>query len=148
MSPCHFVAHLDFALLSDINPDYHICPRWQFITLFTGEQPDINYPTFFTIGNSQGVVADITGFFTKDGAEEFFFGGLVRFTLGSNFSHENIPSIYPRPNADNALFIQLSEGIFTNVGNFYGDFFGYEFGLSGFDLVFFDVNGSIDIFLD
>src|SRR5205085_7913316 len=49
--------------------------------------------------------------------------------------------------ADNAILVKIGQGALADVGNVAREFFAAQLSLADFDVVFFDVNRSEDIFL-
>ena len=72
--------------------------------------------------------------------EQFFFRREFGLALGADFAHENVVGADPRPHADNAVFIKVSEHLFGDVGNVASEFLASEFRLSYLDIKGVDVN--------
>ena len=145
MTTCHLVTNLNLALLGDIDADDHVCSRGKLIALFTSKHAHVNNATLFTVRHTQGVITNITSLFTENCSQEFFFRWLIGFTFRRDLTNKDFTRTDPSTNANNALFIKVTQRIFTDVRNFTGDFFGTEFGLSCFNFVFFNVNRSVHI---
>jgi hypothetical protein len=108
--------------------------------IFAGINFNIDNLAPFTVGNAEGGVLDLAGLFTEYSTQQFFFGRELRLALGSNLSDEGIVRADFSADADDAIFIELSEALLSDVGNITGYFLGAELGITGFDLVFIDMD--------
>ena len=142
VTTCHLIAFRNLTFLSDMNAYLFVYARGQFIAVFAAEHFNANDFTSFTVGNTQGAVANFTSFFTEDCTEQTFFSGKFSFAFRSNFTNQNIARAYFSTNADNATFIQIFQSFFRNVGDFAGDFFFTQFGIASIAVVFFNMNRS------
>ena len=68
--------------------------------------------------------------------------------LGGYLAHQNIAGTHFGAHTDNTALVQFLEDIFTHVGNIPGDLLRSELGVSGFDLIFLDVDRGVNIVPD
>ena len=130
------------------------------IVLFDGKGPfvlfarpaiehlDVNDDALHTRRNLEGGVFYITGLFAEDGPQEFFFRRELRFSLGSDFSHQDVVRLNSRPDADDAAFVKIAQHFFADIGNVAGDFFRAELCVAGDNLKLFNMDGRENVFLD
>ena len=98
------------------------------------------------MGQTEGGVAHFSGFFTEDGSKQFFFGTEIRLAFGRNLTDQNIFGFNFSADVDNAVFIEIFDSVFPDVGNIAGDFFRAEFGFSRLAFMFLNVNGGVFVF--
>src|SRR5439155_10298389 len=67
-------------------------------------------------------VFNIAGFFTEDGAQQFFFRSELRFALWRHFADQNVTRLYGRANANNAALIEVTQERFGDIWNISSDF--------------------------
>jgi len=95
-------------------------------------------------GLERGVL-DVAGFFTKDGLEEFLFGGGIALTLGSHLADQNVAGEDLGSGADDAVLIEVFGGLFGDVGNFTGQFLFAALGVAHLQLELLDVDRGEDV---
>ena len=108
--------------------------------MLSGVDANVHDPSTLSAGNTQGVVANVTGFLTKDGSEKLLFRRLVGLTFGSDFADQNVAALYEGSDADDSHLIKVAKAFFSNIGKFPGDLFGTKLGLTGFNLVLLDMH--------
>ncbi len=140
----HFVAFTDFSLLCDSDADHTVHAGSQFI-LAAIEFPYAYHFAEFTMRHAQGCIADFSFLVAENGAEETFFRGQFGFTLRGDFADQDVPRSYVGTRTNDTVFIQVFLGIFGNGRQFTGDFFRSQFGIAGIAVIFFNMNGSIQV---
>src|SRR4029077_19632899 len=93
-------------------------------------------------------VANVAGFFSEDGAQQFFFGRERGFALRSHLAHENIAGTDSGADANHAAFIEVPEECLADVGDIASDLLGAELGVARLDFILFDVDGSVVVLFD
>ncbi len=88
-------------------------------------------------------VANVSGFFTENSAQQLFFRSQRGFALGRYFADQNVAGLYDGADADNAAFVKVAKERFADVGNVASDFFRTELGITGFDFVVLDVDRGV-----
>src|SRR5437763_1896671 len=68
VTPGHFVANADLALLGNADPHDNIHTIGHFVASFTSEYLDIDNFAAFTMGHTQRAIFDFAGLFAEDGA--------------------------------------------------------------------------------
>src|SRR5579864_5206805 len=119
-----------------------------FLGALAAENLHVYHGAFDTRPAVQRSVANISGFFTENGAQQLFFRRKSGFTLRRYFADQNISGANRCADADDAAFVQIAEECFADVGNIPGDFFGAEFRVASLDFIFLNVNRSVVVVLD
>ena len=88
----------------------------------------------------QARVANFTGFFTEDGAQEALFWGQFGLALRADLADQHIARGHIGTHADDAAIVEVRHDVFTQVGNVTGNFFWPELGVARVDFVFLHVN--------
>ena len=68
--------------------------------------------------------------------------------LGVTLPTRISPGLHLGADADDAALVEVLQGVFAHVGDIPGDLFGAQLGVAGVALVFLDVDGGEDVFLD
>ena len=144
----HLVADADLTLGGNVAPNQFVDSRRQLVAVFSGEYLYVYDDSGFPMGNLQGGIPDFPGFFTEDGPQQSFFCSQLCLSLGGDFTDQDIGRVDFRTDADDSFFVQIPEGIFTDVGNIPGDFLRTQLGIPGFRFIFFNMNGGQGVFHD
>ena len=144
----HLVAHLNFALLRDIDADEFVYARFEFVFILSREHFDVHDDAAFAVRNAEGGISDLSRLFAENGAQQSFFGRKLRFALGGNFADENIAALHFRADAHDAFLVEIFQRVVAHVGNIARDLFLPEFGIPCLRFVFLDVNGGEHVVLD
>ena len=148
MASGHLVAHGDLPLLGDVDPDHLVDVRRKLVGIFTGEYLDIHNNAVFAVGNLQGGVPHLSGLFAEDGPQQAFLRDKLGLALGGDLAHQDIAGAHLRAYADNAVFVQVDQGVLGDVGDIPGNLLRAQLGVAGFQLVFFNVNGRVSVLTD
>ena len=101
------------------------------------------------VRNTQGGIANLACLFAEDGAQQAFFGGQLGFALRRDLTDQNIAGVNLRTDTDDAVARQgRCSSIFADVRDIAGNLFRAELGISGFNLIFLDMDGGINIVAD
>ena len=99
------------------------------------------------MGYPQGSVFYLTGLFTEDSAEQFFFCRELSLTLGADLSNQDVTRVDLSADADDAVFIQFAETLFSYIGDITGNLFRAKLGITSFNLMFLNMDrGEFIIF--
>src|SRR5690606_34894806 len=118
-----------------------------FFDAVTGKHLYVNNGTGGTGLNAQRGVFHVGGFFTEDGAQQFFFRRQLGFALRRYLAHQNVARLHFRTDVHNAGFIQLVQGRLAHVRNIGGDFFRTQLGVTRHTGQFLNVDGGQAVFL-
>src|SRR5690606_37309771 len=83
----------------------------------------------------------------EDSPQELLFGGQFSLALGRDLADQNIARRYFRADADDAVFVQILQRIFTDVGDVAGDLFRPQLGFARFDLMLLNMDRGVLVFL-
>ena len=98
-------------------------------------------------GHAEGGVFYVSGFFTKNGAEETFFRSEFGLGFRSDFADEDVAGFHFGADTHDSIHTQILECFFADVGNIPGDFLRPELGIAGTDFEFLNVNGGVNVLL-
>ena len=144
MAARHLIADLKLSLLGNVAADNLVYAGVEFIAVFAGEFLNLNNNSVFAVGNTQGGVPDFPCLFAEDCAKKSFLRGELGFALGGNLSDEDIAGVNLCADADNTSFVKILERV-ADIRNIVGDFFGTELRVTGFKLIFFNVDRCVHI---
>ena len=100
------------------------------------------------VGHAQGGVAHLLGLLAEDRVQQLELGGGVRLALRGDLAHEDGAGLHRGADADDALLVELLEGVLVGVGDVAGDLLGPELGLPHLDGELLDVDGGERVVLD
>src|SRR5579863_7789255 len=112
---------------------------------FAGEDFYIHDHAFDSRRTVERRVANVSGFFTENGAQQLLFRGQLGFALGRDLTYQNVALLHSRANADHARFIKIAQHGLADVGNVASNFFRPQLGIAGFDFEFLDMDGGVVI---
>ena len=148
VTACHLVAHLDLTALGDIHPDHHVDAGAQLVAVFTGENLGIHNDAALAVGDLQRGVPDFPGLLTEDSPQQPLLGGEVGLALGGDLAHQDVAGADLGADADDAVLVQVLQGVLAHVGDIPGDLLGAQLGIPGVDLVLLNVDGGVQILPD
>ena len=94
------------------------------------------------MGHLQGGVADFSGLLAEDGPQQPLLGGQLGLALGGNLANQVVAGVDLSAHADNAVLVQILQGILAHVGDIPGDLLGSQLGVPGLGLMLLDVDGG------
>ncbi len=100
------------------------------------------------VGHLQGGVADLPGLLAEDGPQQALLSGEVGLALGGDLAHQDVAGVNLRADADDAVLVQVLQGVLAHVGDVPGDLLGAQLGVAGVDLILLDVDGGIQVLPD
>src|SRR5262249_39917449 len=92
-------------------------------------------------------VANVSGLFAEDGAQQLLFRRQRGFALRRYLPDQNVARLYHRADADDSALVQVAQERFADVGDVARHFFRTQLGVARFDFVLLDVNRSVVIVL-
>src|SRR5580704_8285262 len=119
-----------------------------FLLTLAGENFHVDNYTFDTGRAVQRSVANVSGFFTEDGAQQLLFWRELSFTLGRYFANQNVALLDAGADANDASFVQIAQHGLADVGNIARDFFRSKLGVARFKFVLLDVHRGVVIVVD
>jgi hypothetical protein len=92
-------------------------------------------------GDDEGSVLHVGGLLAEDGAEELFLGSELGLGLRGDLADKDVARLDLSTDADDAVVVEVLEGLFANVRNIASDFLRPELGVTRGDLELLDVDG-------
>lgn len=90
VTTCHFIAFTDLTFLRDVDADELVHARCQLITIFTGEDLDIDDFTEFAVRYTERGITDFSFFVTEDRTQQAFFRRQLGLALRSDLADQDI----------------------------------------------------------
>ncbi len=122
MTTGHLIAHGNLTLLGDVHTHHHVHAGRQLVLVFTGEGLNIHDDAALAVRDFQGCVAHLARLFAEDGAEQALFCGQLGLALGRDFAHQNVTGADFCTDADDAVLVQILDGIIADIGNIASNF--------------------------
>src|SRR5206468_5544143 len=97
--------------------------------------------------NGQRSVFYVGRLFAENRAQQSFFRRQFGLALRRDFADENVARLHFRADANDPVRSEISQSFFADVWNVASDFLRPEFGVTGADLEFIDVNRGVNILL-
>ena len=144
----HLITNGDFSLLCDVNTYRLIYSRRQLVTIFSCKYFGINNDTILTMRYFQGCITNFTGFLTKDCTKKSLFCCKLSLSLRSYLTYQDIPGTHLSTDTDDSTLVKIFQSVITNTWNITGDLFRSQLGITGFCLIFLNVNRCINIVLN
>src|SRR5436305_3151944 len=94
-------------------------------------------------GRLERGVADVAGLLAEDRAEQLLLGSQLRLALRRDLADQDVALLDRGADADDAALVEVAQRRLGDVRDVAGDLFGTELRVAGFDLEFFDVDGSV-----
>ena len=113
--PRHLVPFGYLARLRYPQP-HHLLDAGRKIRLVRAVQhPDADNLAALAVRHAQRSVFHIARLFPEYRAQQLLFGTELGFALGRYLAHQNIARLNLRPNADDAVFIQIAQALFPHI---------------------------------
>ena len=148
MAAGHLVADADLALLGDGDADQAVHARHQLVAFLAGEDADVDDLAALAVGQAQRGVLHLAGLLAEDGAQEALLRGQLGLALGRDLADQDVARLDLGADVDDALLVEVLEGLLADVGDVAGDLFGPELGVARLQLVLLDVDAGEEVFLD
>src|SRR5213076_2590333 len=88
------------------------------------------------------------GLLTEDRSEEPLLGRQFGLALRRDLADEDVAGADLRPDVDDALLVEVLEGLLADVRDVAGDLLGSQLRVAGLDLVLLDVDAGEEVVLD
>ena len=98
--------------------------------------------------NLQRGIADFSCLFAEDGAQKAFFCGQFCFALRCDLTDKIVAGCDFCTDADDAVLVEILECVLADIRDIAGDLLHAEFGVAGFRLILFNMNGGEDVLAD
>ena len=144
----HLVADRDLALLGDGHADQAVDARLQVVVELATELADLDDLAALAVGQAQRAVLHLAGLLTEDRPQEALLGGQLGLALGRDLADEDVAGADLGADVDDALLVEVLEGLLADVRDVAGDLFGAELRVARLDLVLLDVDAREQVVAD
>ena len=125
----HLVAHGDFPLLGNIDADALVDAGAQLVAVLPGEDLHVHDGAALAVGYLQRGVTDLPGLLAEDGPQQLLLRGGLGLALGGHLAHQVVTGVDLRADADDAVLVQVPQGVLAHVGDVAGDGLGAQLGV-------------------
>src|SRR5664280_912797 len=144
----HLVADADLALLGHRDPDHAVDARHELVAFLAAKDADIDNLAALTVRQAQRRVLHLASLLTEDRAKQTLLGGQLSLALGRDLADQDVARLNLSPDVNDALFVEVLEGLLADVGDIAGDLFWAKLGVARLELVLLDVDTGEEVFLD
>jgi hypothetical protein len=144
----HLVADADLALLGDRHPDQAVDARLEVVVELAPELADLDDLAALAVGQAQRAVLHLAGLLAEDRPEEALLRGQLGLALRGDLADEDVAGADLGADVDDALLVEVLEGLLADVGDVAGDLFGPELRVARLDLVLLDVDAREEVVAD
>ena len=144
----HLVADRDLALLGDRHPDQAVDAGLEVVVELASELADLDHLAALAVGQAQGAVLHLASLLAEDRPQEALLRGQLGLALGRDLAHEDVAGADLGADVDDALLVEVLEGLLADVGDVAGDLLGAELGVARLDLVLLDVDAGEQVVAD
>ena len=144
----HLVADRDLALLGDRHADQPVDAGLEVVVELATELADLDDLAALAVGQAQGAVLHLARLLTEDRPQEALLGGQLGLALGRDLADEDVAGADLGADVDDALLVEVLEGLLADVRDVAGDLFGPELRVARLDLVLLDVDAREQVVAD
>src|SRR6185312_12980358 len=126
----HLVAFGELALLRDTDAHKLIDARRQLHVRLAIEDLDIDHFAALAVRHPQRGVLHLARLLTEDRAQQLLFCGQFGLALWRDLADEDVTFAHFRADADHAVFVEVPQALFADIGDVAGDLFGTELGVA------------------
>src|SRR5579872_1748199 len=118
-----------------------------FLRALAAENLHVDDGAFDSRRTIERSVANVSGLFAEDRAQQFLFRRQRGFALGRYLADEDVTRLHRGADADDAAFVEIAQEALVDVGNVPSDFLRTQLCIARLDFVLLDVNRSVVIVL-
>src|SRR4029079_14898662 len=144
----HLVADADLALLGDRHPDQAVDAGLEVVVELAPELADLDHLAALAVGQAQRAVLHLAGLLAEDRPEESLLRGELRLALRGDLADEDVAGADLGADVDDALLVEVLQGLLADVGDVAGDLLGAELRVARLDLVLLDVDAREEVVAD
>src|SRR6476620_3786938 len=144
----HLVADADLALLGDGHPDQAVDAGLEVVVELATELADLDDLAALAVGEAQGAVLNLARLLTEDRPQEALLGGQLGLALGRDLADEDVAGADFGADIDDALLVEVLEGLLADVRDIAGDLLGPELRVARLDLVLLDMDAREQVVAD
>ena len=147
MTTGHLIADRNLALLSEVNSDYLVNARLELVAaVLACEHLDVNNDTALAVRHAKGSISNFSCLFAEDCAEQSFLGGELGLSLRSYLTDEDVAGVNLGSDVDDTVLVEILEHIIADIRDVACDFLGSELCITGFGVVFVNMDRCVNIF--
>ena len=144
----HLVADADLALLGDRHADQPVDARLQVVVELATELADLDDLAALAVRQAERAVLHLARLLAEDRPQEALLGGQLGLALRRDLADQDVAGADLGADVDDALLVEVLEGLLADVGDVAGDLFGPELRVARLDLVLLDVDAGEQVVLD
>ena len=144
----HLVADADLALLGDRHPDQPVDAGLEVVVELASELADLDDLAALAVGQAQRAVLHLAGLLAEDRPEESLLRGQLGLALRGDLADEDVAGADLGADVDDALLVEVLEGLLADVRDVAGDLLGAELRVARLDLVLLDVDAREQVVAD
>jgi len=125
----------------------------ELLALFFGEAHaarellGVDHDPFDAGGHFQRIVLHVFAGPAEDRVQQLLLRGELGLGLGRDLAHQDVARPHVGPHADDAVLVQVAEGLFADVGDVAGELLAAELGFADLDVELLDVDRGVGIVL-
>ena len=96
----------------------------------------------------KGSITYLSCLLTKDGTKETLLSSKLCLSLRSNLTNKDITGTYLSTDTDDTTLIQILQSVIADTRNVTCDLFRSQLGITGFCLIFLDMDRCINIIME
>ena len=120
--------------------DQPVDARRELVVELAAELADVDDLAALAVGQAQRAVLHLAGLLAEDRAQQALLGGQLGLALGRDLADQDVAGADLGADVDDALLVEVLEGLLADVRDVAGDLLGPELGVAGLDLVLLDVD--------
>ncbi len=107
----------------------------------------VDHDPFDAAGDFERFVLHVFAGAAEDGVQQLFFRRQLGLRLRRDLADEDVARLDAGADADDALLVEVPQGLFADVGNVASELFAAQLGLANFDVELVDVDRRVDVVL-
>ena len=107
----------------------------------------VDHDAFHARGDFERIVLHVFAGPAEDGVQQFFFRRQLGLALGRDLADQDVARPDVGADADDAVFVEVAQGLFADVGNVAGELLAAQLRLADFDVELLDVDRGVDVVL-
>ncbi len=126
--------------MRDPDADHLVDSRKELVVVLAAEHRDVDDLSVLAGGQPQRGVLHLARLLAEDRAQQALLGGELGLALGRDLAHEDVLRADLGADVDDAVLVEVGQGLLTDVRDVPGDLLGSELGVAGLALVLLDVD--------
>ena len=148
MTASHLIADGNLSLLCNVDANGLIYARRQLVAVLSGKYLGINDDTVRAVRYLQGGITNLSCLLTEDRAQQALLCGQLGLSLRGYLTYQDITGTNLCTDADDTALVQIFQCILADTRNISCDLFRSQLGITGFCLIFLNMDGGVYILLN